>query len=270
MLAHFVRHVLLALQFFTRIPIPGRLGQWVGYSPAMLQASVAHFPAIGALIGAGTAGVFALVWGLLPHSSSSAWIAAVMSTVFSALVTGALHEDGLADTADGLGGGATREKALEIMKDSRIGSYGAMALLLALLVKLGLLTLLAQIGASWVLAGLLAAHVSSRFTPLWLIHSMDYIGNAAQSKSQFLAERIPGVGLWVGLLWWGAAMAVVSLWLPPRVWLMGMLGAVCGTLIMAWRLQRRLHGYTGDGLGATQQLAEIGFYFGMVLVAPHT
>ena len=109
-----VRHFLLAIQFFTRIPVTGRLAQWVGYSPEMLRASSAHFPAVGWVVGGLTALVFALLMHLLPPLPASAWLAAVLSTVFSVWLTGAFHEDGLSDTVDGLGGGLTRELAEEI------------------------------------------------------------------------------------------------------------------------------------------------------------
>ena len=142
-----LRHLLLALQFFTRIPVTGRLADWVGYSPQMLRASAAHLPAIGLLIGA----LAALLYGCLAQAlGANAWaplVAAVFSTVLTLLLTGAFHEDGLADLADGLGGSLDRARALEIMKDSRIGSFGASALVLALLAKVSLLALLGA--ANW-------------------------------------------------------------------------------------------------------------------------
>ena len=144
----FIRHFLIAIQFFTRIPIDGRLADWVGFSPAMLRASAAHFPGVGWVVGGLTALVF---WGLvkvLPVQPAASWVAAVLSTAFSVWLTGAFHEDGLADTADGLGGAVSRERALDIMKDSRIGSYGAIALVLALIAKVLLLGLLVQVAGA--------------------------------------------------------------------------------------------------------------------------
>lgn len=263
----FVRHFLLALQFFTRLPVTGRLAQWVGYSPSMLRASAAHFPGVGWVVGGLTAGIFAAGLQVLPSLQGSAWVAAGLSTAFSALLTGAFHEDGLADTADGLGGGQTREQALEIMKDSRIGTYGTVALALALLIKLGVLVLLAQVGLAWAVAGIFLAHVTSRLLPLFLIHGMVHAGEAPQSKSKPLAESIGHVGLGVGLLWWLASVAVVALWLPPGALVAGCTCAVLAASGVAWRLQRRLQGFTGDGLGATQQWAEIGVYLGLAMAA---
>ncbi len=265
MLSRALRHFLLAIQFFTRIPVTGRLAAWVGFSPAMLRASAAHFPGVGWVVGGLSAAVFAVVLEALPDVPASPWVAAVLCTAFSVLLTGAFHEDGLADTADGLGGAMTRERALEIMKDSRIGTYGAVALVLALGGKLALLATLAQVDPDWAVGGLFAAHVSSRMLPLLVIRTMVHVGDTPQSKSKPLADQIVTGGVLVGLVWWLAAMAMVTLSLPDLNLWAGMAGAAAGAGGMAWRLQRRLQGFTGDGLGATQQLAECGFYLGLVL-----
>ena len=96
----FVRHYLLALQFFTRIPITGALAEWVGFSPAMLRASVGHFPGVGVLVGATAAGVYGLFAVLLPPTTFTPLVAAVLSTVATVLLTGGFHEDGLSDEAE--------------------------------------------------------------------------------------------------------------------------------------------------------------------------
>ena len=267
MLIRFIRHFLLAIQFFTRLPVTGRLAEWVGFSSTMLRDSAAHFPAVGWIVGALSALVFASLVKALPALSASPWVAAVFSTAFSVLLTGAFHEDGLADTADGLGGGLTRERALEIMKDSRIGTYGSTALFLAMLGKISLLVLLYQIDLVWSVAGLFAAHVTSRLMPLFLILGMVHVGDTQHSKSKPLADTINNSTLLVGLLWWIAAMILVTYFVPALPLFIGTLGAALGTACVAWRLYRRLQGFTGDGLGATQQLSEIGFYLGLVLAA---
>lgn len=265
----FFRHFLLALQFFTRVPVTGRLAAWVGFSPAMLRASAAHFPGVGWVVGVPTAAVFAGVWWLLPALPAAPWVAALLSTVFSVMLTGGFHEDGLADTADGLGGAVSRERALEIMKDSRIGSYGAIALVLALLGKVALLALIAQSGGAAVAAlALLAGHVTSRLMPLFIIHTLPHVGDTPLSKSKPLAESIGVSGLVVGLVWWGLAMALVLALMPSVRWAQAVLGALIG-LAWMWRLlRRRLQGFTGDGLGATQQLSELLFYLALAFSLP--
>jgi adenosylcobinamide-GDP ribazoletransferase len=261
-----LRHFLLALQFFTRLPVTGRLADWVGFNPAMLRASAAHFPGVGWVVGASSGALlYALGW-LLPAQPAAAWVAALLSTVFTVMLTGAFHEDGLADLADGLGGSLNRERALDIMKDSRIGTYGALALVLAAATKVALLALMVQSGG-WALAAsaLFAAHVTSRLMPLAIIRTLPHVGDTAASKSKPLADAIGLAGLLVGLLWWGGAMAVVWAWQPGVRWWVPLLGALFG-LGWMWRLlSRRLQGFTGDGLGATQQVGEIAFYLGLVL-----
>lgn len=262
---NFIRHFLLALQFFTRIPVTGRLAAWVGYSPAMLRESAAHFPGIGWLVGAVAALGYAAVLWLLPDVAAAPWVAAVLSTVLTVLLTGAFHEDGLSDVADGLGGAYERERALDIMKDSRVGAFGVLALVLALLAKVGLLALLGEVDLELACAGLFVAHVVSRFLPLLLIRLLPHVGDTARSKSKPLAEQISGASLLTASVWLLAALALVVWCYPDVNWLVPVLAAVLAWLWM-WRLfARRLQGFTGDCLGATQQVCELAFYFGLAL-----
>ncbi|MEO7641737.1 MAG: adenosylcobinamide-GDP ribazoletransferase [Ramlibacter sp.] len=261
----FLRHWLLALQFFTRIPVTGRLAAWVGYSPAMLRASAAHFPAMGWVVGG--AGVVAaaglLEW--LPQGPFAPLVAAVLSTVVTVLLTGALHEDGLADIADALGGASTRERALEIMKDSRVGAFGALALVLAVLAKVALLALIGAVSVQALCLALLLGHVLSRFWPLLVIRFLPHVGDAAGSKSKPLADAITGASLFIAFLWSFAALALVA-------WTQGAMTLIAPVLLslLAWRVMarlfaRRLQGFTGDCLGATQQVGEIAIYLGLAL-----
>ena len=129
-LHHELRLFLVAVQFFTRVPVPA----WVGFSPVWLQASARHFPGVGLCVGMLGAAVLAGASGL-----TSPAVAVVLSMMATVVLTGAFHEDGLADTCDALGGHVSRARALEIMKDSRIGAFGAMALVLGLVSKIALL-----------------------------------------------------------------------------------------------------------------------------------
>ncbi len=260
-----LRHFLLALQFFTRIPVTGRLAAWVGYSPAMLNASAGHFPGVGWVVGAAGAGVLALALALLPAGALGALVAAGLCTAATVWLTGAFHEDGLADTLDALGGSVTRERALEIMKDSRIGSYGTVALLLVLALKLALLALIAQRGAGPALAALLGAHVLSRAAPLAVMRALPYVSDAGQAKSKPLAEAVSGASLGVGALWSIPALAL--LWQAQGA--MNLMAALllwlAALLAMLRLLRRRLQGFTGDTLGATQQLCELALLLGLAL-----
>ncbi|MBX3631694.1 MAG: adenosylcobinamide-GDP ribazoletransferase [Simplicispira sp.] len=260
-----LRHYLLALQFFTRIPVTGRLAAWVGYSPDMLRASSAHFPGVGWVVGACAAVVYALLYLGLGAAPATPWVAAALSTAATVLLTGGFHEDGLADVADGLGGAASRERALEIMKDSRIGAFGAMALVLALLSKISLLALLGQRGLSPALAALAGAHVASRFFPLLLVRSLPYVSDSARAKAKPLADSITVPQLWAAAAWCAAPLAVIALGEGAGFVLLALLlSGACSALLARWFLQR-LQGFTGDCLGAVQQTAEIAFYLGAAL-----
>ncbi len=260
-----LRHYLLAVQFFTRIPVTGRLAQWVGYSPAMLRASAAHFPGVGVLVGAVVA-LFTLgLLRALPASAFAPLLAAALGTVLSVLITGGFHEDGLADVADGLGGSSERERALVIMKDSRVGAFGAMALVLALLTKVALLALLGSVDAGLMVVTLFAAHVCSRTWPLLLIRWMPHVGDAAGSKSKPLADQISNASLAVAGVWFAGAAALVA-WLTEGVaWWAPLLASGLALAWMGRLFWRRLQGFTGDCLGATQQVCELAFYLGLAL-----
>ena len=208
-MSRFVRHYLLALQFFTRIPVRGRLADWVGFSPQMLRASAAHFPGVGWLVGLLVAGLSLLLCMGLPSGGFSPLIVAALGTAFGILLTGAFHEDGLADVADGLGGSLQRERALDIMKDSRVGAFGAMAIAMVLLIKLALLAHLASMGAALLCALLFLAHVVSRTWPLLLVRLLPHVGDTAASKSKPLADQVSTWALLAALLWCLAALALV-------------------------------------------------------------
>lgn len=275
----FIRHYLLSLQFFTRIPVTGRLADWVGFSPAMLRASAGHFPGVGVLVGALLALFTAGLLALLPPTGSVPLVAAALGTALGVLLTGAFHEDGLADVADGLGGSADRDRALLIMKDSRVGAFGAIAVMLVLLCKVALLTLLGDVSGPLMVAALFVAHVASRTWPLFTIRLLAHVGDAAGSKSKPLADQISGLALCTGLVWCVLALVLVvyvqastdfvALDVTDEGLLQALLNALMASLV-AWAVMarwfwRRLGGFTGDCLGATQQVCEVVFYLGLGL-----
>jgi adenosylcobinamide-GDP ribazoletransferase len=263
-----IRHYLLAVQFFTRIPVTGRLAAWVGYSPAMLRASTAHFPGVGWLVALVACAVAAASGTLLHGRAGSALVTAVLCTIATVLVTGGFHEDGLADVADGLGGSADRVRALEIMKDSRVGAYGAMALVLALLAKVALLTLLDATSGTALLAALVGGHVWSRFCPLVLVRLLPHVGDTATSKSKPLAEHISHRALGVAFLWCFMPLALVLHAQTAPFLIAGILASLLALGWMGRLFSQRLQGFTGDCLGATQQVCEIAFYLGTAVSLP--
>ena len=275
----FIRHYLLAVQFFTRIPVTGRLADWVGFSPDMLRASAAHFPGVGWLVGALVAAFTALLLVGLPDGGYSALVAAVWGTAFGVLITGAFHEDGLADVADGLGGSPDRERALIIMKDSRVGAFGAIAMVLVLLAKVSLLALLGSLSTLLLCTALFVAHVVSRTWPLLLIRLMPHVGDVAGSKSKPLADQINGTSLLSAFIWCFGALALVVYAQGATnfiveesdsvalLWALVVALAASGVaFLVMWRwFWKRLQGFTGDCLGATQQLCELAFYLGLAV-----
>jgi adenosylcobinamide-GDP ribazoletransferase len=278
-LTRFIRHYLLSVQFFTRVPVSGRLGDWVGFSPAMLRASAGHFPGVGWLVGGVVAAITALLLAYLPAASFAPLVAAVWGTAAGVLMTGAFHEDGLADVMDGLGGSPDRERALLIMKDSRVGAFGAISVVLALLAKVSLLALLGSMGIAVVCSALFLAHVVSRTWPLLLIRLMPHVGDAAGSKSKPLADQISGASLATAFLWCFMALALVGYAQAATHFIAISGGAptllkalavalVCSAVAwgLMWRwFAQRLQGFTGDCLGATQQVCELAFYLGLCL-----
>jgi adenosylcobinamide-GDP ribazoletransferase len=278
-----LRHFFLALQFFTRIPVTGRLAVWVGFSPAMLRASAAYFPAVGAVIGCLVVALTATLMYYLP-TAYAPLVAAALGTAWSVWLTGAFHEDGLADVADGLGGSYDRERALIIMKDSRVGAFGTIAVVLALLSKVALTAMLGAVGTLWMCFALMAGHVVSRTWPLLIIRWLPHVGDDAGTKSKPLADQISKGSLILALLWCAAALALSS-WVAASV-LSGIdgqtlttaqvlpvlkvlaCGGLASALIFVYLLRlfaRRLQGFTGDCLGTTQQLCEIALYLGCAL-----
>lgn len=248
-----VEYFFAALRFFTRIPVPA----WVGHSEAQLNHAARWFPGVGWLVGAiGAAVTLAAAW-LWPAA-----IAVLLGMVATVLLTGAFHEDGLTDTLDGLGGGWTREQALAIMKDSRIGSYGAIGLVLVLLIKFAALhELLAGAGAvspaPTFLAALIAGHAVSRLASTTLIFALDYA--RADGKAKPLATRLAK-----GELAFAALIGLAPcLWLPWQQAAIALMLVLLVTFLAARTFVRRLGGYTGDCLGATQQLTELAFYLGL-------
>jgi adenosylcobinamide-GDP ribazoletransferase len=258
MIRHELRLIGVALQFLTRVPVP-----LPGFDPLWLNQSARHFPLVGAFVGALGALVLWMAGLLFPHA-----VAVGLSMVATVLLTGTFHEDGLADTCDALGGAVSRERALEIMKDSRIGTYGAVGVLLVLGLKVATL---AALPLAWAMAALVLAHTVSRAAAVALIRFLPYAGDVSQAKAKPLAESISTAGLLVALGWSAAAGAVLIVWQPawwPMVLTSAALAGLVACVCARW-FRRRLGGITGDALGATQQLTELGMLLGWLAWWPH-
>lgn len=241
-----MRGARAALIFLTRIPA-GRAGA------EDFARAPGWFAAVGLLVGAVQGVVFLLASGLW-----GAALAALAAVVAGLVLTGALHEDGLADTFDGLGGGASADRSLEIMRDSRIGSFGALALGMVLGATL---LALAQLGAQAAPAALVGAAALSRAAVAVILRHGPYL--RAQGTGTGMTGPQGAEGALATIIAAAVALLLASVMLGGAV-LGGLAGLVIGAgLIWLWA-RRRLGGVTGDILGAAQQLGALGFLLGVL------
>ncbi len=243
------RALALAWTFLTRVPLPVALR----VSPQGLVAASRYLPLVGALIGAVGAAVLLLAAQVLPMPP-----AVILSIAATCLLTGALHEDGLADTFDGLGGGDT-EHALAIMRDSRVGTYGALALGLTVATKASALAAMPLAPAA---VALVAAHSTSRLSALAVIATSTYVRSSGTGR--FTAGGLSRRALALAIATAAVVLLLAALFVGPGAVLAGAVGLAAGHLLSRALFERRLGGYTGDCLGATQQLSEVGFYLGVL------
>lgn len=239
-----------ALRFFTRIPVSGNLP----HSAEGLDAAARYFPLVGLVVGS----IGALVYAVAIYLWTPA-LAIAMAMLTTVMLTGAFHEDGFADTCDGFGGGWSREQILDIMKDSRIGTYAAVGL--GLLMAIKFLALEALDNAGMVAAALIVGHTWSRLLAASYLADLPYVRYDATSKSKPLATQLSGNGLRFAVVTALPLVLLISLW--------QFLAVAVVLLLWRWyfgyRMTRRIGGYTGDCLGAAQQVAEVLIY--LVLVA---
>lgn len=255
--SRWISDLRLALMLLTRLP--------AGKSAVPDDATVARaawiFPVVGLLIGAAGGGVFMFA-SYLGMGMASAVLLAMGTQV---LLTGALHEDGLADTADGFGGGRSRERKLEIMRDSRIGTYGVVALILVLSLRF---TALQDIASnllsisdeledvdgqnSAVIIALIAAGVLSRaaMAVVW------YLLPPARTDGLAASSGTVSFGSAVAAAMFAALIAFAVL--PGFAFVIACAAAVILALAVAALAQWQIRGHTGDVLGATQQITEVG------------
>jgi len=243
-----------ALRFFTRLPLSPGAAAPLDFNRAAWAAPVA-----GAIVGLVGAGALALGRGIGLPSVFSAGLA----TAALVATTGALHEDGLADAADGFGGGATRERKLDIMRDSRIGAFGATALALALILRVGALAAALRLGLSFAAAALVLASAVSRagaLMPLALLDPARREGAGASAgglSARALAEAC-GAALVIAL-----ALGAVSVGVGHA--LSGAIASAIGAAAMCALAHRQIGGQTGDVAGAAQQWAEIAAWCGLLI-----
>jgi adenosylcobinamide-GDP ribazoletransferase len=245
MLRREIAAVRAALMFFTRVPVPSS----VNHDPADLQRAVAWFPLVGWLVGA----VAAVVW----WAAAQVWppaVASGLSLAATLLLTGAFHEDGFADVCDGFGGGYTKERVLEIMRDSRVGAFGAIGVVVILGLKWQTVAALPVAAGAVVL---LAGHALSRAAAVSLMAVLPYVREEA-GKAKPLATELSGGRLVVALV-----CGLAPLGLLPAKCAWAVVGVAVVWAVLARWFRSRIGGYTGDCLGAAQQVCEMVFYLGV-------
>lgn len=248
--------LLTAFLFYTRINV----SKWVKYDKGNLSLSAKYLPVVGWVVGGVFTGVYLVSVELL--SSVSAIIIAIITSV---LVTGGFHEDGFADSCDGFGGGWEKSKILSIMKDSRIGVYGAICLILLFLLKISLLVQIYS-EQDWgiILLLTISAHALSRFTAATFLFTHDYARDTSDSKSKDMAVKPPLYVLFVASVFTLIPLLLFSFYTNNYWLLLGMLPVYGCKILLGRYFQKWIQGYTGDALGATQQVTEVIYYISIL------
>ena len=243
-----MKSLRLAAMFLTRVPLPSIQGR-----VPPVAAAVPWFPTVGLAIGACTGAAY-----LGARELFGVAVAAGLAVAIGAAITGAFHIDGLGDTADAFGGGTTKDRRLEIMKDSRLGTYGVTAVVLAIVLQVAALS---SLDAAQGFAGLLVAHSLGRSAALWVMVGMsparrdglgvDYlddlpIGRTLIGSAVGVAASLVAFGPWGGLM-----VAAVSI----------------GAMAVAALSQRKIGGVSGDVLGAAEQVAEVAVLLTVLALA---
>lgn len=254
-----LRLLLVAIQFYTRIPVTGRVAAWMGWDPSWLGRATRFFPLAGVLVALGQSFVYVAASIGLPHP-----VALLLTVAAGLLLTGAFHEDGWADFCDGFGGTADRTRTLEIMRDSRVGAYGAIGVAMMLLMRF---ETLAHVDTDWIVVSLVCAAAFSRGCAVLVMASLPYAREDDDSaKAKPVARDVSGHDALLAIAMAVAPVAVLAHWTgDPWPALLGAASALMLTGAMRRIVRRRLGGYTGDCLGAVQQIAEIAFLVGVLI-----
>jgi adenosylcobinamide-GDP ribazoletransferase len=239
-----IRIFFTALMFYTRIPCPS----WIDHSEDYINKATRYFPLIGWIVGGASA---LIIYGL--HFIFPVSICIIFSLATSILITGAFHEDGFADVCDGFGGGWTKEKILDIMKDSRIGAYGVVGLFVLFALKVFALIELANLDLWFCIKATILAHVLSRFAAVTMIFTHEYAREDATSKIKPIAKKLTITNLLISAIW-----LIPAFLLFQNYWfLLVIIPVYLMKMYLAKYFTKWVGGYTGDCLGATQQVTEV-------------
>ncbi len=247
-----------AVMFYTRIPCPS----WVGHHSDYINKSVRYFPLIGWIIGM-VSGIGLLVgqWLIGP------FFASIMFIILSVWITGAFHEDGFADVCDGFGGGWEKEQILNIMKDSRVGTYAVVGLILLFLLKVSLVTESAKQYDTWLLFLIaINGHTLSRLIAATVIFTHQYAREDEKSKARPVAKSYSHINLVVMMIFGLVPLVGIVIFTGQPLWFLILIPLYLAKVYLSNLFQKKIGGYTGDCLGATQQIVEVVFYFSALVL----
>jgi adenosylcobinamide-GDP ribazoletransferase len=254
-----LRLFFTALSFYTRLPAPSAIH---GHNSALLPDSIRYLPVIGWIAGFLAAAVYLSVNFLFGNA-----IAVLFSMGSTIWLTGAFHEDGFADVCDGFGGGWTKEKILDIMKDSRLGSYGVIGLILLLAIKfIATIQVSSDVNAIVILGTFVIAQSLSRFAAIIIVFNHNYARNSESKAGPAVAEKAKSSSLIIAavltlfpigaLIFYTAESSIAFILIP----------VILASCYLGHYFKRWIGGYTGDCLGAVQQLTEVIIYLSMFLI----
>ncbi|MFW5759595.1 MAG: adenosylcobinamide-GDP ribazoletransferase [Cyclobacteriaceae bacterium] len=242
-----IQILLTAIMFYTRIPVPN----WIDHSENLLNKATRYFPFMGWMVGGFTAGIFYLCMYILPSE-----VSLLLSISAGVLLTGAFHEDGFADFCDAFGGGWSKQKILDIMKDSRVGAFGAIGLMLILALKFFTLQAMPFL---LIIKSLLLGHILSRYAATVFLYTSRYVRENEDSKAKPVGKKMEIKEIILASIFGLAPLALF-----PWKYLLILLPV---SLCLLW-FRRYLHkwigGYTGDCLGAIQQVNEVLIYLTVI------
>ncbi|MBD3749529.1 MAG: adenosylcobinamide-GDP ribazoletransferase [Sphingobacteriales bacterium] len=245
-----IRIFFTALMFFTRIPCPS----YTDHDPEYLNRSAKYFTLVGIIVGSISALVFYLSQWIFPLE-----IALLLSFVASILTTGAFHEDGFADVCDGFGGGWTKEKILDIMKDSRVGTYGLVGLILLMALKF---TALHSIASPLIIPTIISAHAISRLNSVSLIYTDEYAREDLLSKAKPLATKMSTTDFLIACFFGLAPLILMGNYYV----FLSIIPLILTKIYFSKYFNKWIGGYTGDCLGTVQQVSEVIYYLSVLLV----
>lgn len=237
-----------ALMFFTRIPCP----KWVNHDPTYLRLSAKYFSLVGILVG--SIGAFVFYISSLLFSIEISLLLSMVSTIYT---TGAFHEDGFADVCDGFGGGWTKDKILLIMKDSRLGTFGSVGLMLLLAIKF---MALREINPGYIPIALIVGHSLSRFIATTLIYTHSYVRENDESKAKPAAKHIS-----LSMVSISGIFGILPVFLFQNPWIfLALIPMYVSKVFLGAKFKKWIGGQTGDCAGAVQQLSEVVFYLSTI------